>query len=439
MPALEELNISDPAELAFNDAAGQTPEKKTEAKEEAKTPDLRAEFAQLRRDGAALIAKAKAEGGRALTDEERATADRSYTRMREIEELLQLELQFAQAAVEKPAEKKEGARLVLPAEVPGRAAFEGKSDIVVGETKIDPRAFNAALCGWATGGEMDPKFATIVTSSQSSIFLPREVATPLVPTAVNTFRDALAAVGVAPVTTATTADMNQPVITASAGGAVAQNASSETTNDPGLTGSFNLNVATYQSGTAWFSRQLLGANGYDLVPFIQNDMSYAKDLGLESAIAAALIADTNITQSVTTASASAITYAELASLNRKLPKRYDRLKVIILSADAFSAAERLVGSDGHPILVPDPQNQTLLRFNSTPVLRCDYLEALTTSKTIGVLISCFAFRIRDAGQPYIERYEATPGKPGQLGLNLLGFHGWGYDPAAIAKLKTPAS
>lgn len=268
----------------------------------------------------------------------------------------------------------------------------------------------------------------------------RSRAEPIVPTHANVFREAHALHGVQVITTGTTADMKIPVLDASAGGAVAENASSETENAPSLAQTIALTPSTYQSGSAWFSNMVLAANDFDLVTYAQADLTYAKEQGFENAIAAAIIGDAGITQSVPTATTSGFTYANLVDLNRKLPRKYDRQKVIILSGDAYAAAEKLVGdTDGQPILNKDPQNQELLRFNGTPVLRCDAFEDFGADNVIGCIFSMIGFRLRDAGQASLARYTQNAAKPDQTGFNLFAYHAHGYAASAIATLKCPAS
>lgn len=402
---------------------------------------LRSEFAKLQGEADAVL-KAAETDSRDLTDAEKAENEKRFSRMQAIKSITDERLKFASLALsDAPPER---VKAETPKTPPGADQFARETDTAGADLFDFTNAqtlgqFSRSVTDWARSGSMAAKFATITTASQSSILLPRVVSTPDVPTAMNTFREALALYGISPVKTSTTSDWNQPVVAAAAGAAVAENASIETANDPGLTGSYTLNVATYQSGSAWFSNKALLANDFDLVPFIQTDLAYAKDLGFESAIAAAMIADTGITQAVTSSTTTAFTYGNLVSLNNALGKVYQRQKVILLGAAAYSAAEGLVDSTGQPILVRDPQNQSLLRFNGTPVLRCDYLEALTANKVIGLIISLAGFRLRDVTTEQLSRYVDQPAKPGQSGFNLIGWHGYGYTAAAVAKLKTAVS
>ena len=177
---------------------------------------------------------------------------------------------------------------------------------------------------------------------------------------------------------------------------------------------------------------------FDLMSATLPALAYSKELGLESAFFTALIADATITQTVATSSDTAFTYANLVTLNRILPKRYNALKVIFLSKDAYTAAENLVTTTGYPILnALDPQKSSLKYFNGTPVLWTDYLPTFGVAQKIGFIASLIGFRLRDCGQEQVQRYTQYPGRPAQTGFNLYGFHAYGYAAAALASFKTP--
>ena len=115
------------------------------------------------------------------------------------------------------------------------------------------------------------------------------------------------------------------------------------------------------------------------------------------------------------------------------------MKAIILSADAFNYVTGLVGSDGHLVLIQDPQNQSLTRFMGTPVLKSSYLEAFGATKVVGVVVSLLGFKIRDVSVSNLARYTNIPSRPNQSGFNLFAYHGYGWAASAVAKLVTPGS
>jgi HK97 family phage major capsid protein len=290
---------------------------------------------------------------------------------------------------------------------------------------------------------MPERFATVTTATATNALLPREVMAPMVPSAPNTFRQMLAANGLEALETDSTADISLPVASATAGGKVTETANSETENPPGFANSILLHPNMYQSGTTWYSNLVMNANNFDIVSATVPALYYSKELGLESDIVSTMIADGNITQNVTLAVSTGLTgftYQNLVSLNRVLPKRYAYQKAIILSKNAYTAAENLVTTTGFPILNQDAQNSELKRFNGTPVLWSDYLAGFGANNIIGMVISCLGWKLRDCNVTnMIQRYTQSPGRPAQTGFNLFCAHAFGYDVNAVAFLKCPAS
>lgn len=407
---------------------------------------LREEFSAKHGEATAVIELAANEK-RDLKPEEKTANEQRFARLEQIKVLLDEQTKFAGLAIQDAPNAK--GTVQTPKDAPGRAAFdasEGKDQ----PDEPDPFELDAAgrtryakeVNEYGRSGELGPmarKFATITTSTNTGILLPKQLTAPILPVSPNAFREAHTIHGVRPIQTSTTADLTIPVLDATAGGVVAENASTETENEPGLTESIRLTPKTYQSGSVWFSNQQLAANDFDILQNVVPSLTYSKELGLESAIAAALIADAAITQNVVTATTTGYTYANLVDLNNALPKRYGFQKVIILGAAAYSAAEKMVGGDGHPVLNKDPQNDSVTRFNGTPVIRSDYFEAFGVSKIIGTVFSLLGLRIRDVTQQNLARYVNVPSRPNQTGLNLFAYHAYGWAPSAVAKFKSAAA
>lgn len=304
---------------------------------------------------------------------------------------------------------------------------------------IDREEFSRATWNWLRDGVMSNKYATITTATQSGILLPKSVLAPLVPTAANAFRQGYDAWGLTPYQSqGDTSQFNVPVADPAAGGLVAENASSETENAPTLSESILSICKTYQSGSVYYSNMQLAAVSFDLLSNTVPVLAANKELGLESAMTAAIIADSGITQSVATSTISGVTYANFAKLNNKLPKRYQSFKVNIFSADLISATEGLVDSQGRPIFTVDAQNQNLRRVLNVPTFRSDYFAAFGANNVVGVQLSLIGFHMRDAGEGLI-RYTQVPAKPNQTGVNLFGYHAYGYAVSSIVKLTCPAS
>jgi HK97 family phage major capsid protein len=270
------------------------------------------------------------------------------------------------------------------------------------------------------------------------LFLPKQVGTPIAPPTVNAFRQAHVLNGVEPLETSTTAAFSIPVLDANAGSIVAENATTETENF-GASESINLTPKTFQSGSSWFSNQMLNANNFDFLQYVLPTLVQSKELAVEQAIASALIADAGITQTVTAASTSAVSLDNLIDLEMRLPARFNFQKAILVGAAGFAAARKLKDTTGRLLLIQDPQKQGLASINGTPVIRCDFFEAFGASKVLGVIISLLGFRLRDVTVQNLETYQAIPSKPNQKGMNLFAYHGYGWAPSAVAKLVTPAS
>lgn len=394
---------------------------------------LREEFSKLHTETTATI-EAAVKAGRELTKEEAAANETRFARMDTIKKQVDdhkrlAALAFTADKVEKPAEN--------PAKKEAEA--EQFTEIKVIDNAERRVQFGQAFTRWARDGELDKRFATITTATQSAILLPVSVAAPMTVAGSNAFRDGFAAWGIDPMQTpGDTSTFNLPVCTAAAGGQVAETASSETENATTLTESIVSTCKTYQSGSAYYSNLVLNAPSFDLLAATYPVLAFNKELGLESTIAAAMIADAGITQTVATATTTGFTFANLVTLNNKLPKRFQQRKILLLSPDAIAAAEGLLDSQNRPILTPDAQNTNLRRILNVPVFRCDYLATLAASHVVGLMISLQGFHLRDAGQA-VTRYTQVPAKPDQVGVNLFGYHAYGYAAAACATLKTPIS
>lgn len=407
---------------------------------------LRSEAATLHEESVAVI-NAAAEADRDLTAEEQTANDGRFNRIQQIAKLVDEQTKFAGLALA-GAPNANGTVQRGNGDDPGRGEFSANEhDTDPG----DPLALNdqeraryaRELNAYArTGleGAIGRRFATITTTTASGAILPKTITAPIIPATVNPFRQAHAIHGVRPIETSTAGDLSIPVMSATAGGIVAENASSETENGA-ISESINLKPKTVESGSTWLSNQAIASNDFDIVTTILPNLETNKELALEGAIAAGIIADSGITQTVTLpgTTSAGLTLAKLIELNNKLPARYGAQKVIVLSDAAYNTATGLVGSDGHLILIQDPQNQSLTRFMGTPVLRSSSLEAFGASKCVGVIFSLYGFKLRDVSVQNLARYTNIPARPNQTGLNLFAYHGYGWAPSAVAKLVTSAS
>jgi HK97 family phage major capsid protein len=405
------------------------------------TKTLREELAALHTSAETLVSKA-ADEKRDFTDAEKADSDKQFARMTEIKSVLDRSAKLAEFSFSQKADNVE-----LPSEPAGKAERDA-IEIRVGTTfdrksPVDRKAYNSALNRWMNTGDMDRRFATITGATASAILMPVDVAPPVTPMALNVFREALAAYGMEAWKTPSTRNINLPIYTAAAGGIVTATATSEVEQEPALTESIASVIKNYYSENLWFENRELAALDYDLLGATIPAMSYAKELALESDAITTVTTDSNVTgnsQGVATATVSGFTYGNFVSLNRTLPKRYQQNKVIILSKAAYSAAENLTTTTGFPILNQDAQNQSLKRFNGTPVVYSEYLSAFGANNVVGLIFSWQGARLRDAGEgDILQRFTQTANRQGQTGACLYGYHSFGYSPKAVALFTCPAS
>lgn len=409
------------------------------------TPDVRAEFSRLQTEANAVIAAATT-ANRELTAEERTANDARFSRMSVISNLENEQARFASLSLT------QGTTAVVQRaqDFPGRGEFDASQGRTNPDPAADPLAltdaervqFSREAATFARTGEtgaIHRRFATITTTGNSGLLLPKSVMAPVLHGTVNPFRQAHTIYGVKPIETSNTADLDMPILDANAGGVVAENSATETENG-NIGTSIKLTPKTFRSGSIWFSNQQLAANDFDMLGTVTPGLTLNKELGLESAIVSALIADAAITQGVTLAGQTAVsmTYASMVALNNALPSRFDSLKAIVLSQAAYTALQGLTDTTGRPVLLLDPQNQNVVRFNGTPVFRSDYFEAFGAAKVLGVVVSLLGFKLRDVTVQNLARYTNIPNRENQTGLNLFGYHAFGWAASAAAKLKTPA-
>jgi HK97 family phage major capsid protein len=395
---------------------------------------LRTEFTDLHTKATTLVEKIATEK-RDFTAEEKTENDAQTKRLNEIKTVLDSHKKLAgMAFIADNVEK--------PNTPPNKEDFN-RADIVVGETfdkkPVKRDEFRKAMKHWANHGGLPKQFAAITTATQSGIFLPTEVDQPLTPSAPNTIRAALAAFGLDPMKTPSTAEINVPVADANSGSVLSESATTETENEPALTDSIVLKVKGYQSGSSWFSNTQLMALDYDLMTAVLPALAYSKELAMEADVFSTVAADTNITQITTMATLSAIAYDDLVNINMALPKRYSPQRVIVLNKNIYISAAKLQTSTGFPILNQDAQNQNIKSFNGTPVLWTDNFSTFGANNVVGAIWSWMGCRLRDAGEQELQRYAQYPLRPGSTGFNLIGRHCFGYAPHAVSLLKCPAS
>ncbi len=406
---------------------------------------LRAEFDSLRHAAERRIETAEREH-RDLSDDEKAENDKSFIRMKTIESSEAAASQYiGQQAASGMLDG--GGGFQLPRDFPGRQEHEANQcasglfapgQFSRAGAAGEREQFTRTMSHWARTGAVDRQtFATVTSTSGGGILLPKIVAEPLITGDTNAFRLGLSLVGSGPIQTPGAQDLTIPVLDQAAGSIVSENAAVESENEPALN-SIRLLPKMFQSGSAWFSNLALEALDYRLEDHIVPELLHSKETALESAIVSAMIADT-ATAVTLTPSTSTISYVTMLSLLRAVPRRFSRQMFLVLNSEVFATLEKLLDSTGRPLLVQDPQNGNLLRFNGVPLVRSDLFENLgAINKTLGVVISALGFRLRDCGGPAVARYAQFPARPAQTGFNLFSAHAYGWTTAAVARLRTPA-
>lgn len=306
------------------------------------------------------------------------------------------------------------------------------------------RVFN----DWARTGQKREGFEALLVGNGDTVQVPAAVAEiDATPRAANVFRLALELTGTRPVKTEIPLPIALPVMTdftggplseLTIGGKIESVANTDTTSIEFSEDDIILKSKTYRSGQAWLSITRLGGTNFDLATYLEQELQYAKELGLEADIATKIAADATITQGTTTASAATFTRAELVTLTRALPDVFDRLKVVVLSREAFETAEGWLDSAGNPVLPRDRDYPEILRVNGIPVMKCHAIEDFGADNVIGEVLSLAGFRLRDSSPRRVTRYANIPTRPDQIGFEIFADHAFGYTPSAIAKLKMHA-
>jgi HK97 family phage major capsid protein len=282
------------------------------------------------------------------------------------------------------------------------------------------------------------RFSTLTTQTANGAMLPKDVVEFQTqgPGSGNVFRDAFEMLGLETLKTSV-AELALPTLdTLDELSPIEEDANSDDERSPNLSESIDLKPDVYQSGWVYLSDLIWNANP-QLGSTLLKVLGYVKEMSLGFAIGNAIVADSGIVQSVTTATTAGFTYDNLVDLKLSLPKRYRGAQAIFLGDEAYTAAEKMVGSGGQPILRFDDQGRA--RFNGCPVFMCDSFEDFGASKNVGATVSLLGMTIQDAGPNFMARREAMPARPVQTGVNVIGYHDFGWSVSAIAKLKTPAS
>lgn len=401
----------------------------------------REEFARIHSEATELVAKQEKD---TLTDEENKALTEKYAAMDRLQKNIEDSEKLAKYSFEN-RDSKDAAKIIVPSKSNDQVKYEQSEKIeTVNEKNINRAECSYAIADWMRGNEMDEKYSTVITTTNSSAYLPVYIAPAVAPAQGNAIRRAYARLGLSPIKTADTATYNHVFVIPSKGSDVTEGNDSGSEN--GTDGSAMLSkVAStckaISSRQIFFSNLELSAVQYNLLDATIPALQDAKEMQVESDVMAAIIADSGVTQvtTLTGTTSAGLTYPKIKEAINKVPTRFNVRKVLFLSPDAYSAADSLTDSQGRPIFNVDPQGQLLTAAGGVPVERSDYLEAFGSSKVVGVVVSFVGFFLRDAGNEKLIRYSNLPTRVDDIGAEYVGYHAWGWTPTAMVKIKTSVS
>ncbi|MBV8780147.1 MAG: phage major capsid protein, partial [Phycisphaerae bacterium] len=272
------------------------------------------------------------------------------------------------------------------------------------------------------------------SGTQSGVYLPKEVAAPVdVRRLPNAIRQAIEFYNYVPITRTLTEAISIPIQddTGNTGQAQSQSATSGTAVDPSLTGSVTLNPTLYSSKQQWLSNTTVNAVDFDLfaymLPMLQRRLEKAQESAWVTSLKGA-------TSTVTTASPTAITYAQIISLEHSLGAAYRPDSCFILSDSAYQQIRSLVDSNNRPIMDLDPTNQFQARIHGKPVFVSDYMDNVAATNVPIAYASAGAFLVFDAGLKRIARYILQPAYPDQTGFELFANGDFNFVAAGVRTL-----
>ena len=405
--------------------------------------DLHEEFAKLKNDAIATVAKAKAED-RDLTPEERETQDRLFARCDVIKGMLISEKQAADLSIEQFQKTQAAAKQNATATPPG----VGGHQLTVRE-RYNGREGRAAVNEYIRNGTMREEFALTSTAGASGggpgVLVPVDVAPPVVIKRLpNSFIAALASRGYTPLYTPGTEPISQPVFDDTAQYA-STFAETITTPDPtppeqepAITGSVYLNAYPHRSKAIWLTNTLLYAVDYDILSYVEPILQKRIDKMLEQIWTAKLLAISGVT-TVTTQHAAGITYTDLLAWQTAIPNAYWADQVFLISPSLFTAARALVDSLGRPMYQESLAVDAPDTLFGRPVFVNEALAAYAANAVSGVTISASGFIARICRNQRLARYVNIPQYPDQFGTEIFGNADVAFVGPAVAVLKGAAS
>lgn len=397
---------------------------------------LREEFAGLHTESTTLVEKAAAEK-REFTAEEKEADDKRLARMSQIQTYVDNAKRLAEFSVMNGTAE-------LPVQPKGKAEFDAEA---TGKVEFDKDSYRAAVNHFARTGDASKaqQFAAamnfaITSATGSGVYIPKSVVEPVnVRRLPNAIRAVLAHYGLVPITRTLTEGISIPVNDDSANSGQQQDeaATSGTAVDPSASGSLGLLPTLYSSKQQWVSNTTAMAVDFDVFSWVLPMLDRRLDKTQESAWVQKI--KTTGTVGKTTASATAVTYAEWLAFEHSLPAAYRTDSAFILSDSAYQAVRGLVDDNNRPILDLDPANNFMATIHGKPVFISDYFDAVAASKVVGAFVSADALKVFDAGLKRIARYILQPAHGDQTGFELFANGDFGFVSAGVRTLATAAA
>ena len=357
--------------------------------------NLKHEYAKLHSEANEVVANA-AKVGR-MTAEDTQSNEKRYARMDEIKAVVD--------AVKNQAR-------FDTASFDDGFTTNAKAERVAGNDKAEREAFAKFIL---TGQRNQ---FTIDSTSGSGVLIPEQMGTPIgLRKNVNAYRAATISKGYQPLRSSQHVTLSLPLFddSANAGAAQSESATSQTVAEQSVS-ELSLAPTLYTSKGVWFSNTTLGAPGFDVLSYVIPQLERRVDLAQEAAWHTAV--KTDVTASVTSATASTITLANVLNWEHQLSVAYRSDQVAVVADSFYKLLRGLVDSNGRPILELDPSTM-ISSIHGIQIFVSDSVEAVATGKTVGVLFSADAFKIYDSGSPRLTRYVNSEHRPDQTGLELF--------------------
>jgi HK97 family phage major capsid protein len=394
---------------------------------------LREEFATTHTQAQALISKA-AEAKRKLTAEEQANNDARFARCDLIREQLEANAKFAKLALD-------AGSITLPAAPAGREEYEaneGNKNFVNADGVLNVVAVRKGINNFARTGDSRQLF-TITSGTTSGAYLPKEVLQPIsIRRLQNVWRGVLAAYDMSAMEIDTVATFSLPVAddSSNVGQNVSESATSGTSLDPSQS-AITIAPTLWDSKAYWYSQTMVMASSFDVVGFTLPMAQKRIDKFQESQWTTNVITNGNV--GLTTASATAITYAELLTWEHSLAPAYRPDAAFALADSLYKALRGLVDNNNRPVLDLDPTNTFVGKIHGKPVVVGDYFQTLAANHITGAFVSASAIKIVDVKDARLARYSNLPSNPDQVGFQMFVNGDFGFVTNGISLVKTAIS